>query len=146
MNAEILSVGTELLLGHTVNTDTAIVARELSTIGVNVLYCATVGDNPGRLKEAVETALSRSDILVTTGGLGPTGDDLTKETVAQVCARRLTEDAGSLSRIEEYFRERGLISMTKSGDQLQLCLNPTQGKVDLWECPYLSRLRDEGCE
>ena len=52
MNAEILSVGTELLLGHTVNTDTAIVARELSTIGVNVLYCATVGDNPGRLKDS----------------------------------------------------------------------------------------------
>ena len=106
MNAEILSVGTELLLGHTVNTDTAIVARELSTIGVNVLYCATVGDNPGRLKEAMETALSRSDILVTTGGLGPTGDDLTKETVAAAAGKKLVLHEESLRRIEEYFKGR----------------------------------------
>ena len=83
MNAEIISVGTELLLGKTVNTDTTIVAKELSGIGINLLYAATVGDNPERLKKAVEDALERSDLLITTGGLGPTGDDLTKETVAQ---------------------------------------------------------------
>lgn len=106
MNAEILSVGTELLLGHTVNTDTAIVARELSTIGINVLHCATVGDNPGRLEEAVQQALSRSDILITTGGLGPTGDDLTKETVARVAGRPLALHEESLRRIEEYFQNR----------------------------------------
>lgn len=106
MNAEILSVGTELLLGHTVNTDTAIVARELSTIGINVLHCATVGDNPGRLEEAVRQALSRSDILITTGGLGPTGDDLTKETVARVAGRPLALHEESLRRIEEYFQNR----------------------------------------
>lgn len=106
MNAEILSVGTELLLGHTVNTDTAIVARELSTIGINVLHCATVGDNPGRLEEAVRQALSRSDILITTGGLGPTGDDLTKETVARVAGRPLALHKESLRRIEEYFQNR----------------------------------------
>lgn len=106
MNAEILSVGTELLLGHTVNTDTAIVARELSTIGINVLYCATVGDNPGRLQEAVHAALSRSDILITTGGLGPTGDDLTKETVAAAAGKRLVLHEECLRRIEEYFKGR----------------------------------------
>ena len=106
MNAEILSVGTELLLGHAVNTDTAIVARELSTIGINVLHCATVGDNPGRLEEAVQQALSRSDILITTGGLGPTGDDLTKETVARVAGRPLALHEESLRRIEEYFQNR----------------------------------------
>lgn len=106
MNAEILSVGTELLLGHTVNTDTAIVARELSTIGINVLHCATVGDNPGRLEEAVQQALSRSDILITTGGLGPTGDDLTKETVVRVAGRPLALHEESLRRIEEYFQNR----------------------------------------
>lgn len=106
MNAEILSVGTELLLGHTVNTDTAIVARELSTIGINVLHCTTVGDNPGRLEEAVQQALSRSDILITTGGLGPTGDDLTKETVARVAGRPLALHEESLRRIEEYFQNR----------------------------------------
>lgn len=106
MNAEILSVGTELLLGHTVNTDTTIVARELSTIGVNVLYCATVGDNPARLEEAVRQALSRSDILITTGGLGPTGDDLTKETVAAAAGKKLVLHEESLRRIEEYFKGR----------------------------------------
>ena len=106
MNAEILSVGTELLLGHTVNTDTTIVARELSTLGINVLHCATVVDNAGRLEEAVRQALSRSDILITTGGLGPTGDDLTKETVARVAGRPLALHEESLRRIEEYFQNR----------------------------------------
>ena len=81
-------------------------ARELSTIGINVLHCATVGDNPGRLEEAVQQALSRSDILITTGGLGPTGDDLTKETVARVAGRPLALHEESLRRIEEYFQNR----------------------------------------
>ena len=83
MNAEIISVGTELLLGQTVNTDTTIVAKELAPIGVNLLFACTVGDNIERLRTAVKQALERSDILITTGGLGPTGDDLTKETVAE---------------------------------------------------------------
>lgn len=89
MNAEILSVGTELLLGQTVNTDTTIIAKELSGIGINLLYAATVGDNPQRLKQSVREALERSDLLITTGGLGPTGDDLTKETVAEAAGKRL---------------------------------------------------------
>lgn len=82
MQAEVLSVGTELLLGQTVNTDTTIVAKALSALGIDLLYAAVVGDNVGRLEKAVYDALDRSDILITTGGLGPTGDDLTKETVA----------------------------------------------------------------
>lgn len=108
MNAEIISVGTELLLGHTVNTDASYVARELSAAGINLLYSCTVGDNPERLKTAVELALSRSDILITTGGLGPTGDDLTKETVAAAAGRKLVMDGESLRRIEEYFKGRAL--------------------------------------
>lgn len=72
MNAEIISVGTELLLGQVVNTDTAIVARALSALGINLLYSAVVGDNAERLKTAVETAITRSDLLIRTGGLGPT--------------------------------------------------------------------------
>ena len=74
MNAEIISVGTELLLGHTINTDAAFVARELSAIGVNLLFACTVGDNPGRLRGALEEALGRSDVVITTGGLGPTDE------------------------------------------------------------------------
>lgn len=105
MNAEIISVGTELLLGQVVNTDTAIVARELSALGVDLLYSAVVGDNPERLKSAVETAVSRSDLLIMTGGLGPTTDDLTKETVAAVAGKKLMLHEESLRRIQNYFNE-----------------------------------------
>lgn len=103
MNAEIISVGTELLLGQVVNTDTAIVARELSVLGINLLYSSVVGDNPQRLEQAVNTAISRSDLLIMTGGLGPTDDDLTKETTAKSAGKKLVLDEGSLRRIESYF-------------------------------------------
>lgn len=108
MNAEILSVGTELLLGQTVNTDTTIVAKSLSALGINLLYAAVVGDNPERLQNAVREAFSRSDILITTGGLGPTGDDLTKETVAETAGKRLTLHQPSYERLMEYFTRGGL--------------------------------------
>ncbi len=89
MNAEIISVGTELLLGKVVNTDTTIIAKALAGIGVNLLYASTVGDNPKRLSQLVETALERSDVIITTGGLGPTQDDLTKVIVAKTCGTEL---------------------------------------------------------
>ena len=89
MNAEIISVGTELLLGAVVNTDTAIVARALSELGIDLMHTCVVGDNPQRLKEAVEGAIGRSDLLIMTGGLGPTTDDLTKETTAAAAGKRL---------------------------------------------------------
>lgn len=106
MNAEIISVGTELLLGHTINTDTAYVARELSAIGVNLLFSCTVGDNVERLKAALENALSRSDLVITTGGLGPTGDDLTKETIAETAGKKLVLHQESMDRIIRYFTGR----------------------------------------
>ncbi len=106
MNAEIISVGTELLLGQVVNTDTTIVARALSGLGINLLYAAVVGDNPERLRHAVETALSRSDLLIMTGGLGPTTDDLTKETVAAAAGKKLVLHEESLDRIKNYFGGR----------------------------------------
>ena len=106
MNAEIISVGTELLLGHTINTDAAFVARELSAIGVNLLFACTVGDNPGRLRGALEEALGRSDVVITTGGLGPTDDDLTKETIASVAGVPLKLHDDSLRRLESYFKGR----------------------------------------
>ena len=100
MNAEIISVGTELLLGQVVNLDTAIVAQELSGLGINLLYSAVVGDNVERLRHAVDTALSRSDLLIMTGGLGPTTDDLTKETTAACAGKRLVLHQESLARIQ----------------------------------------------
>ncbi|HHV31553.1 MAG TPA: competence/damage-inducible protein A [Clostridiales bacterium] len=106
MYAEIISVGTELLLGHTINSDAAYVARELSALGINLLYSCTVGDNPERLEAALQTALDRSDIVITTGGLGPTGDDLTKETIAKTAGKKLVLHQESLDRIVEYFKGR----------------------------------------
>jgi nicotinamide-nucleotide amidase len=108
MNAEIISVGTELLLGHTVNTDTAYVARELSAAGIGLYYSCTVGDNRKRLEDALKDAFEHSDIIITTGGLGPTGDDLTKETVAAAAGKKLVLHEESMERIKEYFKGRAL--------------------------------------
>ena len=82
-NTEIISVGTEILLGHITNTDARDVSEMLSRIGINVKYHTVVGDNPGRLRACVEIARSRADIIITTGGLGPTCDDLTKQILAE---------------------------------------------------------------
>ncbi|MDL2218000.1 competence/damage-inducible protein A [Christensenellaceae bacterium OttesenSCG-928-M15] len=82
MIAELISVGTELLMGQVVNTDAQYMAKELAPIGVNVYHQVTVGDNPERLKDVLKTALSRADVAILSGGLGPTGDDLTKKIVA----------------------------------------------------------------
>lgn len=106
MNAEIISVGTELLLGAVVNSDAAIVAKALSELGINLLYTSVVGDNPQRLREAVETAIARSDLLIMTGGLGPTADDLTKETTAAAAGKKLALHQPSLDRIQNYFNEK----------------------------------------
>ena len=106
MNAEIISVGTELLLGHTVNTDTTLIARELSALGIDLLFACTVGDNAERLRAALREALSRSDVVITTGGLGPTGDDLTKETIAEAAGVELELHEESRQRIETYLKGR----------------------------------------
>ena len=99
-------MGTELLLGHTVNTDTTIIARELSALGIDLLFSCTVGDNAERLRAALREALSRSDVVITTGGLGPTGDDLTKETIAEAAGVELVLHEESRQRIETYFKGR----------------------------------------
>ncbi len=107
IKAEILCVGTELLLGDIVNTNAAFIARELARIGVNVYHQSVVGDNPGRLKEALSAALERCDLVVTTGGLGPTYDDLTKETVAQLFGLPMERNEESLSSIQAFFDKVG---------------------------------------
>lgn len=108
MKAEIISVGTELLLGHTVNTDTVFVARELSALGMDLLYCCIVGDNPTRLRSALACAFERSELIITTGGLGPTNDDLTKETVARMAGVKLVLHEESLEHIKHYFKGRSI--------------------------------------
>ena len=93
---ELLSVGTELLLGNIVNSDAQALSRELSGLGLNVLYHSVVGDNPERLKAAVALARDRADVLITTGGLGPTCDDLTKQTLAECFGKKLVYHAESI--------------------------------------------------
>ncbi len=107
MIAEILSVGTELLLGQIVNTDAQYLSRKLSALGITVYRHVTVGDNPVRVQEAVRQALSRSDLVITTGGLGPTEDDLTKEMVAEVFGLPMELHEESLRKIESYFSSMG---------------------------------------
>ncbi len=105
--AEVLSVGTELLIGDIVNTDAAYVSRGLASLGIDQYHQSVVGDNAARLREAVELALSRSDLVILTGGLGPTYDDITKETAAEVMGRKLYLDEDSLARIKAFFVRRG---------------------------------------
>ncbi|MDT8858957.1 competence/damage-inducible protein A [Alkalihalobacillus sp. MEB130] len=106
MNAELISVGSELLLGQIVNTNAAFLSQELALLGVNVYYQTTVGDNDKRLFTTLELAKSRSDLIILTGGLGPTKDDLTKETVASMVGKKLVHHEESLHNIEAYFKKR----------------------------------------
>lgn len=104
MKAEILSIGTELLLGHIVNTNASFLSERLAGLGIDVYYQATVGDNPLRLTKAVKEALKRSDIVIATGGLGPTVDDVTIETLAKFAGKKLVLNKVVLGDLKAYFR------------------------------------------
>ncbi len=115
-SAEIIAVGTELLLGNTLNSDAQMVSQALSELGINVYYHTVVGDNPERLRAAVTLAKSRADILLTTGGLGPTFDDLTKQTLAACFGKKLVLHEEELAKIQAYFARIGRV-MTKNNEQ-----------------------------
>lgn len=102
-NAEIIAVGSELLLGQIANTNAQFLSKNLAEIGINVYYHTVVGDNPKRLQNALEIAMNRSNIIILTGGLGPTKDDLTKETIATMFNRTLILDHSAMEQIERYF-------------------------------------------
>ena len=104
---EILSVGTELLLGNIANTDAQMLSQGLSELGLNVFWHTVVGDNLQRAEEAVALAKQRADIIITTGGLGPTCDDLTKNVLAEAFGKKLVFDEGSAQRIRSYFQRTG---------------------------------------
>jgi len=114
--AEIIAVGTEILLGDIVNTDAQTVARALGELGINVYYNTVVGDNPERLRAAVEIAKSRADIIITTGGLGPTFDDLTKQTLAECFGKKLVLNEKELEKIRGFFAKIGR-EMTPNNEQ-----------------------------
>lgn len=108
-NAEILCVGTELLLGDIINTNAAYLSRELAALGIGVYHQSVVGDNPERLKDTLKAALSRADIVLITGGLGPTCDDLTRETAAELFGRELVFHPEIAEEIRDYFTHTGRV-------------------------------------
>ncbi len=106
MIAELIAVGTELLLGNIANTDAQMISEKLSVMGFTVHHHTVVGDNPQRLSEALETARKRADIIITTGGLGPTCDDLTKQTICRTFGREMELHEDILEEIRTWFRTR----------------------------------------
>lgn len=114
MVAELISVGTEILLGTIVNTNASFLAEKCALLGLSIYYQSVVGDNEKRLEETLKTALDRSDVVILSGGLGPTQDDLTKETAARVMNRELVLDKHSKERIEEYFKKSQTKTITEN--------------------------------
>ena len=107
MNAEIIGIGSELLLGQIANTNAQFISQRLADLGINVFYHTVVGDNNERLKQAIEVAQTRSDLLVFTGGLGPTKDDLTKETIAGTLNKQLVYNEEAMKTIQAYYDKTG---------------------------------------
>lgn len=107
MQAEVVSVGSELLLGQIVDTNSAVIGRHLAAIGLDLYYKTTVGDNLSRLTAVLRQALDRSEVVITTGGIGPTADDVTREAVAAATGRELEFSDHLMAQIEAFFRARG---------------------------------------
>jgi nicotinamide-nucleotide amidase len=108
MKAEIISIGTELLLGEITDTNTPFIAGQLATLGIDLYYTSAVGDNYERLLGALRQAWQRSDLIITTGGLGPTQDDITRDTIAGLLGEKMEVDAGLKQNITDFFARRGL--------------------------------------
>ena len=115
--AEIIAVGTELLLGNIVNTNARDISQALSAVGVNVFWHTVVGDNPQRLKEALDVARRRADIIITTGGLGPTYDDLTKQTICEAFGKPLVLHQDILDGLKVFFEKN--VHMKMPSNNLQ---------------------------
>ncbi len=126
MTAEIICVGTEILLGNIVNTNAAYLAEQLAGLGISCYYQTVVGDNGERLLETLELAAKRSEVIILSGGLGPTQDDLTKETVAKFCGKKLLMDEKSKKQIAEYFEKR---KMKPTGNNWKQAMVPEGARV-----------------
>ena len=115
--AEIIAVGTELLLGNIANTNAQVLSESLSTLGINVFWHTVVGDNPVRLKEALEVARHRADVIITTGGLGPTYDDLTKQTICEAFSQKLVLHRDILEDIRAFYESALHVPMPENNTQ-----------------------------
>ncbi|MGB9857891.1 MAG: competence/damage-inducible protein A [Dictyoglomaceae bacterium] len=144
MICEILSIGTEILLGNILNTNAQYLSRRLADLGIFVYYQTTVGDNPQRLKKAFEIAFERSDMVIATGGLGPTKDDITKEIASEYFKEKLVLQ-GSIVLPNDYGTAPGLI-FEKNGKILILLPGPPREMIPMFEnyvVPYLSKFSNE---
>lgn len=120
MTVELISVGTEILLGNIVNTNAAYLAEKCAGLGLSCYFQSVVGDNEERLIQVLSSAVDRSDIVILSGGLGPTEDDLTKEVAAKVCDKKLVVDERSMERIAEYFAARDIIPTENNWKQAMM--------------------------
>ena len=123
MVAEILSIGTELLLGQIVDSNAAYLGRTLAGLGIDLYYKSTVGDNEGRVLETIRRARDRSDVVITSGGLGPTEDDLTKECIAQVFGEELVMHEPSLEQLRAFFEKRRAVMAERNKKQALIYAN-----------------------
>ncbi len=131
MIVEIINTGTELLLGQIINSNAPYLAKKLNELGFSVLFQTTVGDNRERMSQALKTALNRADIIITSGGLGPTQGDITKEVTAQVVNRPLYLHEPSVKRIKCFFDER---NMEMTDNNLRQAMMPQGAKIVSNEC------------
>ena len=138
-----IAVGTELLLGEITNTDAVTVARALSELGINAYYQTVVGDNPDRLYDVIMTAKKRADIIITTGGLGPTFDDLTKQVAARAFGKELVLNEEELSRIKAYFEKLGR-NMTENNARQAYLPEGCEVFVNEWGTAPGCAIEDEG--
>ena len=120
MKAEIISTGTELLLGNIVDTNTAYLAEQLAMLGIDLYFASTVGDNFDRLLGALKTAWQRSDLVLMTGGLGPTQGDITREVIACLLEEEMTVDAGLKVTLEKFFAGRSIAMSSNNLKQAML--------------------------
>lgn len=144
MNGEIICVGTELLLGNIVNTNARFLSEELAALGVNVYNQSVVGDNDLRIKQALNDAMRRSQLIVLTGGLGPTDDDLTKESVASHLGLPLIEDHHSRKHIEDYFKRTERIAPISNYKQSMMPAGCHIFKNDIGTAPGCA-IKNGGC-
>ena len=142
--AEILCVGTELLMGDVINTNAAFLARRLAALGIGVYRQAVVGDNPARLAEDLRAALTRVDLVILSGGLGPTFDDLTKETAAAVFGRSMEMHRPSLDRITTYFAATGRTMTDNNRKQAMMPQGAVVFENDYGTAPGLALIDEEG--
>lgn len=145
MNAEILCVGTELLLGDILNTNAQYLSKELSSLGINVFHQTVVGDNADRLSDCLDVALSRCDLVITTGGLGPTYDDLTKETVAKKFGREMEKNEEALERMQAFFARSGRQMTENNKKQADMPKGATIFQNDWGTAPALALTDGKKC-